>query len=445
MSVDALSGAPGMLSPEEKTAPYETLFRESPFGMFVIDRRGCIAECNAAFLSMAGASREQVIGFDLIASVRDAVLIPHLRAAMGGQRVELETPYTSTTGNKTSDYRFVFQPLGGAGPLAVIAYVEDIAGRKSSERALAKARDELERRVAERTAELLAAESRYRALVEQSLAGVYVISAGRIVYANPMMCTIFGYSKEEITGIAVADLVAPEDRARIAENVRRRVAGEISELRYVFTGLRKNGQRIDIEVHGSLAELDGKPAVIGILLDISERHKLEQALNHLAYFDPLTELPNRKMFFDRLETLTAVARRSDARLAVLFIDLDGFKGVNDQHGHRTGDQLLVGVAEALLASVRTSDTVARLGGDEFALILTQINQPEDVCPIAEHVEAAVRALTLTDGSNAGISASIGISLFPEHSAETDALLQLADQAMYEVKNSGKGSYRFSRA
>lgn len=314
----------------------------------------------------------------------------------------------------------------------------------SKKRALSRRQDNLEKRVADRTAELAAAEQRYRALVEQSLAGVYVIQGGNIVYANPMMSSIFGYATDELVGIPTVQLVAPEDRAMVTDNVRRRLAGEIQSMRYAFTGLRKDGQRIDVEVHGNTAQLDGQPAVIGVLLDITARRKLEQELEHLAYFDPMTELPNRKMFFDRLETLTAVARRSDSRLAVVFIDIDRFKNVNDAHGHRAGDQLLVSIAEILRSSVRLSDTVARLGGDEFALILTQVNQPEDICRIAEQVVEAVAQITLEDGSNAGIGASIGISLFPDDSEQPDALLNLADKAMYEVKNSGRCAYRFAR-
>lgn len=302
----------------------------------------------------------------------------------------------------------------------------------------------LEQRVTERTAELAAAEQRYRALVEQSLAGVYVIQGGHIVYANPMMSSIFGYATEEMIGIPTIQLVAPEDRAMVSDNVRRRLAGEIRSMRYAFTGLRKDGQRINVEVHGSAALFDGKPAVIGVLLDITARRKLEQELEHLAYFDPLTELPNRKMFFDRLETLTAVARRSDSRLAVVFIDIDRFKNVNDRYGHRAGDQLLVRIAEILRSSVRLSDTVARLGGDEFALILTQVNQPDDICRIAQQVVQSVAQMTLADGSNAGIGASIGISLFPDDADQADALLNLADQAMYEVKHSGRCAFRFAR-
>lgn len=314
----------------------------------------------------------------------------------------------------------------------------------AKKRALSRRQDPLEKRVAERTAELAAAEQRYRALVEQSLAGVYVIQGGHIVYANPMMSSIFGYAADEMIGIPTIQLVAPEDRVMVTDNVRRRLAGEIRSMRYAFTGVRKDGQRIDVEVHGSSAHFDGKPAVIGVLLDITARRKLEQTLEHLAYFDPLTELPNRKMFFDRLEILTAVARRSDSRLAVVFIDIDHFKNVNDLHGHRAGDRLLVRIAEILRSSVRLSDTVARLGGDEFALILTQVNQPDDICRIAQQVVQSVAQLTFEDGSNAGIGASIGISLFPDDSNEADALLNLADQAMYEVKNSGRCAYRFAR-
>jgi diguanylate cyclase (GGDEF)-like protein/hemerythrin-like metal-binding protein len=178
-------------------------------------------------------------------------------------------------------------------------------------------------------------------------------------------------------------------------------------------------------------------------IDITERKQSESRVNFLAYHDRLTGLPNRALFFDRLSQAMSQARRSHNHVALLYLDLDGFKPVNDMHGHEAGDAVLKMVAQRLLACVRAVDTVARLGGDEFAIVAGELDSPVEVERIAEHVlQAFAQTMALPDGEVCMVGCSIGISIYPDNGDEMDSLLAAADAAMYDSKRNGKNTYSY---
>lgn len=178
----------------------------------------------------------------------------------------------------------------------------------------------------------------------------------------------------------------------------------------------------------------------GVMRDISERRKLRERLDYLAHHDALTGLPNRMLFFDRLERAVAAARRDGTRLALLYLDLDGFKEINDTHGHAAGDTLLIQVALRLSASVRDSDTVARMGGDEFTVILRTIRDAPASARIAEKILAALAEPVAIGEQSVRIGVSIGASLFPEHGDQVGTLVALADAAMARSKRGGRNRW-----
>jgi diguanylate cyclase (GGDEF)-like protein len=184
-------------------------------------------------------------------------------------------------------------------------------------------------------------------------------------------------------------------------------------------------------------------AIIAILQDINERKLLEEKLESMAHYDALTSLPNRALFFDRLAQAISQSKRSQGQFALMFVDLDGFKAVNDTFGHDTGDALLKAVSEHLLECVRESDTVARMGGDEFTIILRAIRDPQDAAHVAEKILAALSAPYHLLGHECRIGASLGIVLYPQHGKNAEELLSQADNAMYAVKKAGKNAYRFA--
>lgn len=182
---------------------------------------------------------------------------------------------------------------------------------------------------------------------------------------------------------------------------------------------------------------------LAVQQDISEKKRLEEEIHHLAYHDPLTHLPNRMLFCDRVQQAIAQAHRDHNRLALMFVDLDGFKAVNDIHGHSSGDCLLGQVAERLRLCVRSGDTVARLGGDEFTMLLRDVGDRDSIRVVAQKLlDIAAQPFVLEDSATAAVSLSIGISVYPEDGETFDALLSHADQAMYEAKQGGKNRYVF---
>ena len=183
---------------------------------------------------------------------------------------------------------------------------------------------------------------------------------------------------------------------------------------------------------------------LAVQQDISEKKRLEEEIHYLAYHDPLTQLPNRMLFRDRVQQAIAQAHRAQGKLALMFIDLDGFKAVNDMFGHNNGDSMLVQVAERMRLCVRAGDTVARLGGDEFTVLLREVKNRESLERVAQKLLSfAVQPYDLDCDQPVSVSFSIGISLYPEDGDNFDALLSHADQAMYEAKQGGKNRYVFS--
>lgn len=278
-------------------------------------------------------------------------------------------------------------------------------------------------------------------ILEQNIAGVYVIKNDRFSYVNQSFADIFGYSspQEIISKKKFIELIAPEHRDLVVENVRKRTRGEIDAIRYEFTGLRKDGSRIVVEVHGRSVMIEGKRTVIGVIIDATDNKRM----NTLAFYDSLTRLPNRALFHDRFSQAIARARRNNEKIALLFIDLDRFKTVNDSFGHRAGDHVLQESALRLKALLRDSDTVARLGGDEFAAILTGAVGHDIAAQTAIKMAESLEAPISFSGHSIVVSASIGISLFPQDGAEIDVLLHIADTAMYEAKKRGKHTYHFA--
>lgn len=183
--------------------------------------------------------------------------------------------------------------------------------------------------------------------------------------------------------------------------------------------------------------------VLVSFIDITERKQAESRISFLAYHDRLTGLPNRALFFDRLSQAMSQARRNRQHVALLFLDLDGFKPINDMHGHEAGDAVLKMVAQRLLACVRGVDSVARLGGDEFAIVAGEIEHPAEVEKVAEKIlQAFAQTMVLPDGQECRVGTSIGISIFPDNGNEMDSLLAAADAAMYDSKRTGKNTYTY---
>ncbi|HLF98120.1 MAG TPA: diguanylate cyclase [Methylococcaceae bacterium] len=272
---------------------------------------------------------------------------------------------------------------------------------------------------------------------------------GIVIQFNQGAERIFGYVAHEVLGKPL-DMLLPE-RFREAHRHNLRLFAQSREAtrsmadRPVIYGLRKDGDEFPAEASLSRLVVDGEIILTVMLIDITARKQAEEEVIRQATHDPLTGLANRALFTDRLEQAVERARRANKRFAVLFVDLDGFKDVNDSLGHHAGDLLLQQVARRLLDCVRESDSVARLGGDEFTIILYDTGPPGDVLTVCEKLRFALSEPFDLEGNTALISSSIGVTLFPDDATDVERLIDNADEAMYAAKRAGKNAYRFYRA
>jgi diguanylate cyclase (GGDEF)-like protein/PAS domain S-box-containing protein len=301
-------------------------------------------------------------------------------------------------------------------------------------------------------------ERQYRELIESANEGICVLQAGIVRYVNPKARELAGYAEAQILGRPFLDFVHTADRPLVQRNHQRRLSGETDNLRYAARLLtRERGARW-FEISGVPLEWQGQPATLNFLTDITERKQEDDLVHELAYHDTLTGLANRRLLLDHLELAMAGNRRHGRHGALLFLDLDNFKPLNDRHGHHVGDLLLVEVARRLTHCVRELDTVARFGGDEFVVLLGGLAADEDEARLqaAQVAEKARRALAepyVLAGEQAGqatavehrCTASVGVLLFGVSGDREDAaesLLDQADAAMYEAKNAGGNVVHF---
>ncbi|MFZ2493584.1 MAG: EAL domain-containing protein [Thermoanaerobaculia bacterium] len=298
-----------------------------------------------------------------------------------------------------------------------------------------------ERRDAEHA--LRDSEARYRLLFERNLAGVFRLQVdGMIVECNDALARMLGFRhREELAGVHLDDLIATdEERTFFLPSLLRERGLTNTELRI----RRPDGEIGWILANVSLLPQDrgAAPVIEGTIIDITGRKEAEWQVEYQAFHDALTGLPNRMLFQDRLGTALARARRHDESLAVMFLDLDRFKDVNDTFGHTAGDRLLESVADRLRACLREEDTVARLGGDEFTILVTSLTGTTDVSRIAEQVLGALAQPIVIEGEELFVTGSIGIAMFPADGFDSETLLMRADRAMYQAKDAGRNNYQY---
>jgi diguanylate cyclase (GGDEF)-like protein/PAS domain S-box-containing protein len=263
-------------------------------------------------------------------------------------------------------------------------------------------------------------------------------SQGVLVFANEACAALHAFpTASALVGCSWRELFDAEEAARL-EREALAVARQGRPWRGEATGRRRDGISFPQEL--ALAPLPGGRVAVAVR-DLTRLHQAEEHMSALVYRDPLTGLPNRRLFDDRLQIALAQAHRYRHRLAVIFVDLDRFKQVNDTLGHAAGDELLKAVAGRLAACVREGDTVARLAGDEFTLLLPGIHYAEDVSVVSRKLTEALRRPFRIDGHDVRTTASGGVSLFPEDGEDAESLLRSADTAMYRAKERGRDNFQ----
>jgi diguanylate cyclase (GGDEF)-like protein/PAS domain S-box-containing protein len=286
-------------------------------------------------------------------------------------------------------------------------------------------------------------EERFRRIVHNAEEGIWEIdAASRTSFVNPKMAQMLGYSIEEMLEQPLVAFMDEEGRIILERNIAQRQRG-VSE-RHEFKFIRKDGRDLWATLATNpIFDADGTyRGALALVTDVTASRASAELVWHQANFDELTALPNRHMFNDRLGQEIKKARREGSQLALLFIDLDDFKQVNDTLGHHQGDAVLVEAARRIGLCVRSSDTVARLGGDEFTVILSGLDQPDSVDRIAASMLALLGRPVDLDAASPSVSASVGIALYPADAATPEDLLRSADQAMYAAKQGGRNRYSY---
>ncbi|MDQ7058925.1 MAG: diguanylate cyclase [Ghiorsea sp.] len=291
--------------------------------------------------------------------------------------------------------------------------------------------------------ELQENQTRLKAVIHNVKEGIIAIDAdGHIENVNPAMEQIFGYAQQELLGENLNKLIPCLDFSMPYATLHKEA--ENQQGSHELTGVYNNGIQFPIELNLSEMQLDGRTHFVGIVRDISERKEAEERMLQLALYDQLTQLPNRTLFYERLSFSINQSKRSKEPLALLFIDLDGFKAVNDNFGHLAGDQLLVEISQRLLRNTRDSDVVARLGGDEFVIILNHLKDLHYIDHITHKLIRVLGEPMQFQEHTFHVGASIGIAVYPKHTHDANTLIQQADEAMYQAKKTGKNRYCFAQ-
>lgn len=290
-------------------------------------------------------------------------------------------------------------------------------------------------RVADRLRE---SEERYRALVQMSPDTVSILDGDRILFTNPAGARLVGVPEPgQLVGRSVLEFVHPDDRERMEARLREVAEQEEPLTSSEWRVLRADGRPVTVETVASRIVWQGRPALQVCARDISERKAAQERIEHLALHDHLTGVANRAQFERELERSCARARRAGTSVAVIFLDLDRFKEVNDRLGHAAGDELLRAVADRLVANVREGDLVARLGGDEFAVVAPDQPPGEGYGPITQRLARLFEVPFTVAGQELAVGASIGVAVFPRHTDRPERLLALADRAMYRGKEASR--------
>jgi diguanylate cyclase (GGDEF)-like protein/PAS domain S-box-containing protein len=311
-------------------------------------------------------------------------------------------------------------------PVAVVGTIHDVTERRALELKLRES------------------ESRYASTVELAAVGIaHIDEGGRFVWTNGKLLELLGYSSDELGDLTIWDVSHPDDLHVTDDDRAKLHTGAIASLKAEKRYLRRDGETIWVRITSAVRRgADGAPLYdVSVVEDITDRKRAEERVQYLATHDKLTGLPNRTLFGELLDHALERARRRDRHCALLFIDLDRFKIVNDSLGHEAGDLLLKEMARRLSGCMRSSDALARLGGDEFVVLLEELADASQAAEVAKKLLSSVLTPVEIMGHECRVTASIGVALYPQDARDSQTLMKHADMAMYVAKEEGKNNFQ----
>ncbi|MES2933974.1 MAG: EAL domain-containing protein [Pseudomonadota bacterium] len=301
---------------------------------------------------------------------------------------------------------------------------------------------ELEQQVQARTADL----QRFRTAMDATADAIFLMHRSSMCFfeVNLTACNMLGYTRSELLQIGPAQ-ISVMSQLQVENTCDDLIAARPSNALTEASIRRKDGSELAVEVNQQVLHADADWIIVTVLRDITERKNAEQRLHHLAHYDALTGMPNRTLFYETLSKALSQADDNGWQVALLFIDIDHFKNVNDTLGHAVGDDLLRQFSARLVQCVRIRDTVGRLGGDEFAVLLVMEDGQQGAALVAKKIRDILRAPFYMDGHEVAVTASIGVTVHPDDASDSETLLKYADTAMYEAKHAGRNTFRFFTA
>lgn len=405
------------------------LFDALPVAIFVKDHdskfllmnKACEQQWGVSFADLRGTDASQLFPPDLM----QRFLVKDREVFQGGQQIDFVEVFWNAELRETRVGHTFKKPMYDAAgnPLCLICATIDISEQNMAEQSLR------------------ASEEKLRGLYELSPLGIALTDmAGRLVEFNEAFRLICGYAEDELKALDYWTLTPKEYEAKELEQLNSlSQTGRYGPYEKMYQ--HRDGRLIPVRLNGMLiTDKDGQQYIWSIVEDISSRRKHEEQLERIAHYDALTGIPNRVLLADRMKQAMAQTVREQTMLAVCYLDLDGFKPINDQFGHETGDQVLVEISRRIEGTIRGGDTVARLGGDEFVVLLLGLERGGECVATLERMLEAIAQPISVNGNIFSLSASIGVSIYPLDNEDIDTLLRHADQAMYAAKLSGKNRY-----
>ena len=421
-------------TPWEKSERYKLLVDNLSGILFILSKTGKILFVNKRALTEFGYLEDEIIGRPIIRFLNKDFIKKVLYSTLaqdfsGSSQAQIEIQAKTKSGEikyLEVDKRVI--PIHRKDKLFGVAInAFDITEHKTEKEALQKSKE------------------RYEKLWDNAPAAYHTLDTkGVILNVNKTEAEMLGHKAEEMIGNPIFEFILPEQRIEAKKRFKLKISGYRLPKAKNRIYLKKDGSKIHVCIDDTL-EKDEKDKIIGIrttMVNVTEYKQDEETAKKLAYCDALTGLPNRRLFNDRLELELSRAQRNQQKLAVMLLDLDYFKNVNDTLGHKVGDDLLKDVGSRLTTLLRKSDTVARMGGDEFMLLLPEIDEAEDTARIAQKTLEVIREPFAIGSHKLNVRMSIGIAIYPDNAKDGETLIGNADAAMYRAKEKGRDNYKF---